>query len=217
MAVNSAGGASLGYVDVAALRPVEDRVDLDFLGIALLFVAHKLRLEDGELGLRFEYVLLRRAAHGVAHFGDPQDILQEFLVAVYEVDGGVGVVQFVVGLLQAGADIEADGEVLLVLGGGFFGRDLAAQLALAREGQFLGDHDSGVAGDVAAESRPRVGRAVGRVPERDHGVGQAVFLAGTLACRLVLLLRREHLAVVQQRFVHKRGQRLRAERERKNK
>ena len=112
--------------------------------------------------------------------------------------------------MSRAADIEAHREILLVLRGGFFGRDLAAQLALAREGQFLGDHDAGVARDVASEARPRVGRAVGRVPHRDHGVGQAAFLAGTLPRRLILLLRREHLAVVQQRFVHQRGQRLRA-------
>ena len=53
-------------------------------------------------------------------------------------------VQFVVGLLEARDDIEADGEVLLVLGRGFFRRDLAAQRALAGEGQFLGDHDADV-------------------------------------------------------------------------
>ena len=115
------------------------------------------------------------------------------------------------------ADVEADGQILLVLGGGLLGGDLAAQLALAREGQFLGDHDAGVAGDVASQSRPRLGRAVRRVPQRHHGIGQAAFLAGTLPRRLVLLLRREHLAVVQQRFVHQRRQRLRADRNRKNK
>ena len=91
---------SSGHLDVAALRTVEQRVDLDLLGIALLLVAQQLRLEDGELRLRLEYVLLRRPAHRVAHLGDPQDILQQFLIAVYERDAGVGVVQFVIRLLE---------------------------------------------------------------------------------------------------------------------
>ena len=59
--------------------------------------------------------------------------MQEFLVAVYEVYGGVGVVQFVIGLLEARDDVEADCEVLLVLRRGLFGGDLSAQGALAGE------------------------------------------------------------------------------------
>ena len=101
VAVKFAGRHFVGHFDVPALRPVEQRIDLDLLGIALLLVAHQLRLEDGELRLRLEYVLLRGPAHRVARFGDPQDILQQFLVAVDESDAGVGVVQFVVRLLQA--------------------------------------------------------------------------------------------------------------------
>ena len=129
-----AGRHVFGHLDVPALRPVEQRVNLDLLRFAFLLVAQQLRLEDGELRLRLEHVLLRRAPHRIAHLGDSQDVLQQFLVAAHEGDAGVGVVQFVVRLLDARRDVEAHREALLVLRGGFLRRDLAAQLALAGKG-----------------------------------------------------------------------------------
>jgi len=65
--------------------------------------------------------------------------------------------------------------------------------------------------------RPRVGRAVrGCTPARRWG-RQAALTGWALPRGFVLLLRREHLAVMQQRFVHQRRQRLRAERNRQDK
>jgi hypothetical protein len=155
-----------------AHRPVQQRVDFDLLAALFLLVAQQLRLENGELRLRFEDILLRRAAHGIPGFGDPQDPLQQFLVA-RGVDNRLdGVVQFVVGLLQARDHVQPHREILLEFGVRLPGGDLAAQFLLAGEWHFLRDHDAGVAGDVAPQSRHGVRRAIGRVAQRDRRAGR---------------------------------------------
>src|ERR1022692_1788118 len=151
---------------MSALWTVEQSVDFDFLGGMVLLVAEQLRFEDRKLRLRPEDVLLGGAPGGVTGFGDAQDGLQKVLVPVGEGDGGVGVMQFVVGLLEAGDDAEADGEILLKFGIGLFGGDLTAQFLFAREGYFLRDHDAGVGDGRNANAVYRVGSAAGGVAER---------------------------------------------------
>ncbi len=90
-----------------------------------------MRLEDGELRLRLKDVLLGRAGNRVPGLGNPQDFLQQVLVAFHKGDAHVGVVQFVIGLFEPRCDVQPHCEILLELGRGFFRRDIAAQLAFA--------------------------------------------------------------------------------------
>ena len=198
-----------GDIDMSALWTVEQSVNFDFLAVLLLLVAEQLRLEDRKLRLRLEDVLLGGAPGGVTAFGDTQDGLQKLLVALGEGDGDAGVMQFVVGLLEAGDDAQADGEILLEFGIGLFGGNLTAQFLFAREGHFLRDHDAGVGDGRDANAGYRVGSAAGGVAERDGGLGQGTSLGGPLAGSFVFLLRGQDLAVVAQGFVYQRRQGLR--------
>jgi hypothetical protein len=110
--------------------------------------------------------------------------------------------QLVIRLLEPGDHVEAHGKVLLEFGAGFPGRDFTAQLALAGEGQFLRNHDTGIAGDLAAQPGHGVRSANRRIAQRDSGVVQAACLAGPLPRSFVLLLRRQNLTVIAQRFGH---------------
>ncbi|SPE30776.1 hypothetical protein SBA6_1320007 [Candidatus Sulfopaludibacter sp. SbA6] len=197
------------HFDVSHPRAVQERADFDFLGGPLLLVAEELRLEDRELRLRLENILLRGPAHGVAGFGNAQDILQQVLVAVDEDDAHVGVVQLVVGLLEPRDHAESHRAILLEFGIGLFDGDLAAQLELAGERHFLRDGDAGVAGGGGSDSGDWPRAPVGCVAQRDGGVGEARGLAGALARGFVFLLRRQDLAIVAQSFADKLGQGLR--------
>src|ERR1017187_8183715 len=88
--------------------------------------------------------------------------------------------QFVVGLLEAGDDAQADREILLEFGVGLFGGDLTAQFLFAWEGHFLRDGDARVGGGRDAYAGYRVRRAAGGVAERDRGLGQGTSLRGPL-------------------------------------
>ena len=81
--------------------PWLERIESYIKSDALLFVSQTLRLEDRELRLCLEYVLLRGASYRIACFRDPQHVLQHFLVAPDKLDQDIGMVQFVIRLLQA--------------------------------------------------------------------------------------------------------------------
>ena len=186
----------------ATHRPVQQRVDFDLLAALFLLVAQQLRLENGELRLRFKNILLCRPAHGIPGFGDPHNPLQQFLVA-RGVDNRLdGVVQFVIDLFQARDHAQPHREILLEFGVRLPGGDLTTQFLLAGEWHSLRDHDAGVAGDVAPQSRHGIRRAIGRVAQRDRRATQTAGLAGPLPGGLVLLLRGQNFAIVVQRFVH---------------
>jgi len=103
-------------------------------------------LENGELRLRLEDVLLRRAARRITRLGNTQNVLQQVLVLPGEADGRGGVVHLVVCLLQAGDHAQPHRQILLVFRAGLAGGDLAAQLLLTGERHLLRNHDAGVAG-----------------------------------------------------------------------
>ena len=88
-------------VDMGIGSTVEEGIDLDLFGGALLFEAEQLGFEDRELSLGFENILLGRLPHRVARLRDIEDVSQQFLVAVDEGDSYHGVMQLVPGLLDA--------------------------------------------------------------------------------------------------------------------
>ena len=107
----------------------------------------------------------------------------------------VQVRQPVVGLLEPRNHIQPGHEVLVELGAGFAGCDLAAQLALAREREFLRRHDTGIRYRLFAQALERQRIAARVVAERKNGIGQAAFLGRALAHRFRAFLGRQDLGI----------------------
>jgi len=143
---------------------------------------------------------LRGFARRVARLADAQELLHQVVLARQGLDGAVQVGQPVVGLLEPRNDAEAGHEVLVELGAGFAGGDLAAELALARERQLLRHHDAGVRVRLLAQALEGQRVAARVVAQRQGGIGQAAGLGRALAQRFIAFLSRQDFGIARQRF-----------------
>ena len=137
----------------------------------------KARLQDGELHLCLQNVLLRRLAHGIARFGNPDHLGEQIFALPQDLRRRIGMMQPVKGLRHARLHT----------------RDCTARYccstrrrlpsARCRRGvcascrrQFLRNHHPNVAGRLDAEPLAGEWSAVAGVPDRYRRIGHAALL-----------------------------------------